>query len=125
MTAATDFIPIIIMLAFAVGVAFGIIILSHIIGRRKPNPVKQDFYECGVPPLTSQRMRFHVRFFIIATLFIVFDFEGLCLLPWAIRYRALLDTYGWAMPLLEVLVFLGILLVGFIYVWRKGALKWE
>jgi NADH-quinone oxidoreductase subunit A len=118
------------MLGFAVAAAVAIVFLSHIIGRRKKNPVKQDFYECGVPPLTSRRMRFQIRFYVIAMLFIVFDFEAVCLLPWAVSYRSLLDIFsgvefGWAVPLLEVLVFIGILLVGYLYVLRKGALEWE
>lgn len=118
------------MLGFAFAAAFGILLLSHIIGRRKKNPVKMDFYECGVPPLTTKRIRFEIRFYVIAVLFIVFDFEAICLLPWAASYRSLLGIFGgvdfgWAVPLLEVLVFIGILLVGYIYVLRKGALKWE
>lgn len=114
------------MLAFAVGVTVAIVFLSHILGRRKSNPVKMDFYECGVPPMVSKRVRFPIRFYTVAILFIIFDFEGVCLLPWGISYRRLIEVFqGWLVPLLEVLVFLGILLVGFIYVWRKGALTWE
>ena len=123
---ATSYIPLFIMLGIAAAAGVGIVFISHILGRRKKNPVKLDFYECGVPPLQSQRVRFEIRFFIIAMLFIVFDFEGVCLLPWAISYRALLTSFSsWVVPLLEMVVFLGILLVGLIYIWRKGALTWE
>lgn len=130
MKTAINYIPIVIMLGFAFAAAFGIIFISHIIGRRKKNPVKMDFYECGVPPLTNRRVRFHIRFFIIAMLFIIFDFEAVCLLPWAVSFRSLLDIfsqveYGWLVPLLEMVVFIGILLVGYIYILRKGALEWE
>ena len=124
MTAA-DFIPVVVMLGFAVAAAVGIVFLSHIIGRRKVNPVKQDFYECGVPPLVSHRMRFNIRFFVIALLFIIFDFETLVLLPWAISYKGLLADYGWVLPLVSILVFLGVLVVGFVYELAKGAIRWE
>lgn len=125
MDASVDFIPVLIMFAIAVSIAGGIVLFSHIIGRRKRNPVKQDFYECGVPPLVSHRMRFSIRFFIIAMLFIIFDFETLVLLPWAIVYKQLLASYGWALPLGSILIFLGILVVGFVYEWRKGGIEWE
>jgi NADH-quinone oxidoreductase subunit A len=113
------------MLGFAAAAAIGIVFFSHIIGRRKPNPVKQDFYECGVPPLVSHRLRFHIRFFVIALLFLIFDFETVALLPWAISYKALLAVHGWALPLLSILIFLGVLVVGFVYELAKGAIRWE
>jgi NADH-quinone oxidoreductase subunit A len=122
---ATDYIPVVVMLGFAAAAAIGIVFFSHIIGRRKPNPVKQDFYECGVPPLVSHRLRFHIRFFVIALLFLIFDFETVALLPWAISYKALLAVHGWALPLLSILIFLGVLVVGFVYELAKGAIRWE
>ncbi len=125
MTTTAEFIPIFILLGIAVSFAGAVVLLSYLFGRRKPNPVKQDFYECGVPPLVSQRMRFSIRFFIIAILFIIFDFETLVLLPWAIVYRQLLAAYGWAFPLLSIVIFLGILVVGFVYELAKGGIEWE
>lgn len=130
MDTAVDFLPVVVMLGFAGAFAWGIVFLSHIIGRRTKNPVKMDFYECGAPPLTNKRVRFQIRFYVIAVLFIIFDFEAVCLLPFAVGYRDLLAIfssvdYGWIVPLLEILVFIGILLVGYIYVLRKGALTWE
>jgi NADH-quinone oxidoreductase subunit A len=122
---AIDYIPVVVMLGFAAAASVVIVFLSHIIGRRKPNPVKQDFYECGVPPLVSHRMRFHIRFFVIALLFLIFDFETVALLPWAISYKSLLAAHGWALPLISILIFLGVLVVGFVYELAKGAIKWE
>jgi NADH-quinone oxidoreductase subunit A len=122
---AIDYIPVVVMLGFAAAASVVIVFLSHIIGRRKPNPVKLDFYECGVPPLVSHRMRFHIRFFVIALLFLIFDFETVVLLPWAISYKSLLAVHGWVLPLISILIFLGVLVVGFVYELAKGAIKWE
>lgn len=125
MESAAEFIPVLIMFGFAVGLTGAIMLLTHLIGRRKPNPIKQDYYECGVPPLAPGRKQFSIRFYVVAILFILFDFETLVLLPWAIIYKQLLRDYGWEMPLISILIFLGILIVGFVYEVKKGALKWE
>jgi len=116
----TDFIPIFIFLVLAVGFALITIFLSAIIGKRKKTPQKMLPYECGMDPFGQARKPFSVKFYIIAMLFIIFDIEAVFLYPWAVVFREL-KIFG----LVEMAVFIGILLVGFIYVWKKGALEWE
>jgi NADH-quinone oxidoreductase subunit A len=125
MTTAVDFIPILVMFGFAVAIALGINILTHLIGRKKVNPVKQDVYECGIPLLTTGRSRFAIHFYLVALLFLIFDLETVVILPWAVVFRTLMENHGWALPLVSLLVFLFILIVGFVYEVKKGAMKWE
>ena len=104
--------------------------------RARPTPVKQQAYESGVPALGDARERFSVRFYLVAILFIIFDIETVFMFPWAVYYKqlsCLVPLVAEACPvgnislfgLSEMLVFMGILLVGFIYVWKKGALQWD
>ena len=85
----------------------------------KPNKVKEEAYECGIPASGEARSRYSVRFYIIAVLFVVFDVETIFLFPWAVKYR-MLGAFGF----ISMFVFLGILLIGFAYAWKKGALEW-
>ena len=116
----TDYLPIFIFFLVAVGFALFTIFASAIIGKRKPTPQKMLPYECGMDPIGEARKPFSVKFYIIAMLFIVFDIEAVFLYPWAVIFRDL-KIFG----LVEMAVFIAILLVGFIYVWKKGALEWE
>ncbi len=116
----TDYIPIIIFFVIAGGFALTTIFLSAIIGKRKTTPQKMIPYECGMDPVGQARKPFSVKFYIIAMLFIIFDIEVVFLYPWAVIFREL-KLFG----LIEMAIFIGILLVGFIYVWKKGALEWE
>lgn len=125
MSTAVDFIPVLIMFGIAAGLSVAILFITHFIGRNKPNPIKQDVYECGIPLLTTGRVRFAVHFYLVAILFLIFDLETVVLLPWAVVFNALVDTHGWALPLGSMLVFLLILIVGFVYEIKKGAMKWE
>jgi NADH-quinone oxidoreductase subunit A len=125
MTSAIEFVPVLIMLGFAVGLAGVINLLTHILGRNKPNPVKLDVYECGIPLLTTGRVRFAIHFYLVAILFLIFDLETVVILPWAVVFNALMESHGVALPLVSLLVFLLILIVGFIYEVKKGAMKWE
>jgi NADH-quinone oxidoreductase subunit A len=85
-----------------------------------PQPVKESPYECGVPLLAGARQRFSVKFYLVAILFVLFDIEAVFLIPWAVIYRSL------GLPgLAEMFVFLGLLIVGFVYAWRRGGLDWE
>ena len=110
--------------------------LSHLTMRSRPTPVKQSAYESGIPALGDARERFSVKFYMVAMLFIIFDIETVFMIPWGAYYRQLslrraarqrrvpggqLSFFG----LGEMLVFMAILLVGFIYVWKKGALQWD
>ena len=116
----TDYLPIFIFFLVAVGFALFTIFASAIIGKRKPTPQKMLPYECGMDPIGEARKPFSVKFYIIAMLFIVFDIEAVFLYPWAVIFRDL-KIFG----LVEMAVFIAILLVGFVYVWKKGALEWE
>ena len=125
MTTAIDFVPVLIMFGFAVLTAVAINGLTHIIGRNKPNPIKQDVYECGIPLLTTGRSRFAIHFYLVAILFLIFDLETVVILPWAVVFKQLVAENGWLLPLGSLLIFLFILIVGFIYEVKKGAMKWE
>ena len=115
-----DYLPIFIFFVVAVGFALFTIIASAFIGKRKVTPQKMMPYECGMDPIGQARNPFSVKFYIIAMLFIIFDIEAIFIYPWAVIFRDL-KTFG----LVEMAVFIAILLVGFIYVWKKGALEWE
>ncbi len=114
------YVPIFIFLVVAVGFAFVTIFLSAVVGKRKVTPQKMLPYECGMDPIGAARQPFSVKFYIIAMLFIVFDIEAVFLYPWAVIFKDL-KIFGLA----EMAVFMAILLVGFVYVWKKGALEWE
>lgn len=126
-TTSFDFLPILLMFIFGVTVALIISGLTHILGRRKLNPVKQDLFECGIPQLSTGRLRFAIHFYIVAIIFLIFDLETVVILPWAVVFKQLVNNpnIGWAVPLISLLVFLFILIVGFIYEVKKGAMKWE
>jgi NADH-quinone oxidoreductase subunit A len=115
-----EYLPIFIFFIVAVGFALVTLFLSAIFGKRKITPQKMIPYECGMDPIGEARKRFSVRFYIVAMLFIVFDIEAVFLYPWAVIFREL-KIFG----LVEMGVFIAILLVGFVYVWKKGALEWE
>jgi NADH-quinone oxidoreductase subunit A len=114
------YLPIIVLVAVAAAFGLGSIILSSLIGQRKPSDVKMSPYECGCDPVGSARERFSIKFYIIAMLFILFDIEAVFLYPWAVLFKRL-GMFG----LMEMGVFIVILFVGYIYVWKKGALEWE
>jgi NADH-quinone oxidoreductase subunit A len=113
-------LPILIFFGVAIGMAGLMVLASFIVARQNPDPEKLSAYECGFEAFDDARSRFDVRFYLVAILFIIFDLEVAFLFPWAV---SLGDTgvFGfWSM-----VVFLGILTVGFIYEWKKGALEWE
>ena len=116
----TAFLPILMMLIVAIGFAVFTLVASHFLGTRVNDPAKLSPYECGITPTGTARERFHTRFYLVAMLFIVFDIETVFLYPWAIVFKQL-RIFG----LIEMAVFVGILLLGLVYVWGKGALEWE
>jgi len=121
---ASPFLPLLILLLLAVGVAAAILIISGVIlPKLKPNhpdPEKLSAYECGVPEVQpGARHRYSVQFYLTAMLFILFDVEAAILLPWAVQYKTHPATFG------VMLAFFATLLVGFVYAWGKGAFEWE
>ena len=120
-----SFIPILLMLLVAVALAGGFLGLNWIVGRHQRNPSKLSPYESGVPMLDTNRKRVNVRFYQIAMLFILFDIEAAFLYPWAVIYRD--ASHGPAGMFLfgEMLVFIALLGVGYVYVWKKKAFDWK
>lgn len=114
-----NYVPIFIFIA-VVGALIPLTLLAaKLVRPRNPSKTKLMPYECGIDPFDSARGRYTVRYYIIAILFVVFDVETIFLFPWAVRFRWL-GVFG----LVEMLIFLGILIVGYIWVWKKGALEW-
>jgi NADH-quinone oxidoreductase subunit A len=114
------YFPILVLLGLATATGLGMLVLSQLLGKRVKTKVKGIAYECGIIPKTDARERFPVKFYIIALLFIIFDLEAVFLFPWAIIYKNL-GIFG----LIEMGVFILILLVGYFYILKKGALQWE
>ncbi len=115
-----EYLPILLFIGIAAGMAAAAVIASYIVARQRPDPEKVSAYECGFDAFDNARGQFDVRFYLVAILFIIFDLEIAFLFPWAV---SLSDTglFGfWSM-----MAFLGVLTVGFVYEWRKGALEWE
>ncbi len=121
-----DYLPILLMFIVAAGFAVGNIILSQFVGQRKRTKTKLMPYECGKDPVGSARERFSVKFYLIAMIFILFDIEVIFLVPWAVVFKSL-AAQGPAMSwfvYLEMMVFIGLLFIGYIYVVKKGAFDW-
>jgi NADH-quinone oxidoreductase subunit A len=115
-----EYLPLVIFIAIALGISLALLLVPFLVAHRRPDPEKLSAYECGFNAFDDARMKFDVRFYLVAILFIIFDLEMSFLFPWAVVFGDL-GLYGfWSM-----MVFLGILTVGFIYEWRKGALEWD
>ncbi len=115
-----EYLPILIFLGLATGLGLVLLLAAAIIAVRKPDPEKVSAYECGFNAFDDARMKFDVRFYLVSILFIIFDLEVAFLFPWAVAFGELSMTAFWSM-----MVFLGVLTVGFAYEWKKGALEWE
>jgi NADH-quinone oxidoreductase subunit A len=130
------YVPVLLLLGFVVFNAVLMLGLSALTLRARPTPVKQTAYESGIPPLGDARERFSVKFYMVAVLFIIFDIETVFMIPWGAHFRQLscarplignacpagsVSLFGFS----EMVVFIVILLVGFVYVWKKGALQWD
>lgn len=116
----SEYLPILIFMGVAAIVGIALLVLPFLIAPSKPDPEKLSAYECGFAAFDDARMKFDVRFYLVAILFIIFDLEVAFLFPWAIALGDIGMFGFWSM-----IVFLGILTVGFAYEWRKGALEWE
>jgi NADH-quinone oxidoreductase subunit A len=113
------YLPLLIHIVIAGLLACGMVLLSWLIGWRRPTRAKMAPYECGMAPIGDARGRFSVKFYLVAMLFILFDVEAVFLYPWAVILRDLKMFGFW-----EMLVYIGIVLVGFFYIWKKGILDW-
>jgi len=121
-----EYLPILVLLAMAIGLGLVLIAAAAIIAYRNPDPEKVSAYECGFNAFDDARMKFDVRFYLVSILFIIFDLEVAFLLPWASIVKELAGGVSVRLfGFFEMLVFLGILVVGYVYVWKKGALDWE
>src|SRR6185312_9069120 len=115
-----DYLPIVIFIGVALFIGLALLISPFLLAFSKPDPEKLSAYECGFNAFDDARMKFDVRFYLVAILFIIFDLEVAFLFPWAITFGELGSLGFWAM-----MVFLGVLTIGFVYEWRKGALDWN
>ncbi|HSA79342.1 MAG TPA: NADH-quinone oxidoreductase subunit A [Geminicoccaceae bacterium] len=115
-----EYLPILIFLGIAVGLAVLILAASFVIARQRPDVEKLSPYECGFAPFEDARSRFDVRFYLVAILFIIFDLEVAFLFPWAVSLGNIGLLGFWSM-----MIFLAVLTIGFVYEWKKGALEWE
>jgi NADH-quinone oxidoreductase subunit A len=115
-----EYLPILVFLAVAIGLGLVLILAAVVVAVRNPDPEKVSAYECGFNAFDDARMKFDVRFYLVSILFIIFDLEVAFLFPWAVSF----GDIGW-MGFWSMMVFLGVLTVGFVYEWKKGALEWE
>ena len=115
-----EYLPTLLFLIVAAGIGVALILIGNLLGPKRPSVEKLSAYECGFTAFEDARMQFDVRYYLVAILFIVFDLEIAFVFPWALVFREL-GVFG----LVEMGVFLALLVIGFIYVWKKGALEWE
>lgn len=122
----SDYLPILLMFVVAIGFAGGNVILSQLVGQSKRTRTKQMPYECGKDPVGSARARFSVKFYLIAMVFILFDIELIFLMPWAVVFKKLTleDGLG-TLAYVEMMIFVALLLVGYVYVLKKGLFEWS
>jgi NADH-quinone oxidoreductase subunit A len=113
------------MIILATCIAVAIIILNGLIGPKRTNSSKQIPFECGNKPAEEGRRRFDVKFYLVALFFIIFDVEVLFLFPWAVLYKGQLAAGNGVLFFSEMVLFLGLLTLGLVYIWKRGALKWE
>ena len=117
---ASDYLPILIQFFVALGFVVMVMFVTHLLGPKRKSKLKLESFECGIESQGNARIPFSVKYFLVAILFVLFDVEVIFMYPWAVNFREL-GTNG----MLEMLVFLGLLLTGFFYIIKKGALTWE
>jgi NADH-quinone oxidoreductase subunit A len=115
-----DYLPVVIFIGVALVIGLAMLALPFMVAVSNPDPEKVSAYECGFKAFDDARMKFDVRFYLVALLFIIFDLEVAFLFPWAVAFKEVGSLGFWA-----VMIFLGVLTIGFIYEWRKGALEWD
>ena len=116
----TKYSPILIFIVLAMGFGLVTLALSYLVQPKYPEPEKLSVYECGSEPFSDSRMPFPVRYYVIAMLFVIFDIEVIFLYPWAVTFKQL-GIIGF----IEMMIFIGLFIVAYIYAWRKGALEWD
>lgn len=115
-----DYLPLVIFIAVALAIGVALLVAPFVVAYSRPDPEKLSAYECGFNAFDDARMKFDVRFYLVSILFIIFDLEVAFLFPWAVAFREI-GVFGfWSM-----MAFLGVLTIGFVYEWKKGALEWD
>ena len=117
------YIPILVLIVFVVANAVLMLGASHLLSSYRRTPTKLEPYESGMPVLGDARERFSVKFYLVAVLFIIFDIETVFMIPWAVAFRQMSEIAG--VLIIEMLVFIVILAVGYVYIWKRGALQWD
>ncbi|WP_322866029.1 NADH-quinone oxidoreductase subunit A [Aquicoccus sp. G2-2] len=115
-----EYLPILIFLGLAIAIGLALILAAIVLAVRNPDPEKVSAYECGFNAFDDARMKFDVRFYLVSILFIIFDLEIAMLFPWAVAFKDVGTVGFWSM-----IIFLGVLTIGFAYEWKKGALEWS
>ena len=115
-----DYLPIVLMFIVAAGFVVTTMVVTHLLGPKKKSKIKLDTFECGIESQGNARMPFSIKYFLVAILFVLFDVEVIFMYPWAVNFK----TLGW-FGFMEMLMIMGFLLLGFFYIVKKGALKWE
>lgn len=117
------YVPVLILIVFVVVNAIMMLGVSHVFSTYRRTPAKSAPYESGIPVLGSARERFSVKFYMVAMLFIIFDIETVFLIPWAVAFRQMGEIAG--LLIVEMFVFIAVLAVGYVYIWKRGALQWD
>ena len=118
-----EYLPVVVMMAAGVVIGGAVLLITNLFGPNLPNRTKDSAVECGVPSVDSHNSRVSVRFYLVAILFLLFDVETVFFYPYAVVYKKLLSTGNFI--IVEMLMFVAVLLVGYVYILRKGALDWE
>ena len=117
------YVPILLLIAFVIANAILMLGVSHLLSSYRRTPIKVAPYESGMPVLGDARERFSVKFYLVAMLFIIFDLETVFMIPWAVTFRQLTEISG--LLIIEMFVFIAILAVGYVYIWKRGAFEWD
>lgn len=117
--------PILLVISIAAVFSGLFVLLSRLLGPHNPTPGKLTPYECGIPSRGTINLKFYVRFYVVALLFLLFDLETVFLVPWAVSFRSFVERQLGAPMFVGMLIFFGLIVVGLVYEWRKGALEWE
>lgn len=120
-----EYIPLLMLFVIGIALSGGFVLISSFVGKKKPTPEKMMPYECGLDPVGAPRQRFSVKFYLIAMLFILFDIEVVFLYPWAKLFKEFKAASLGGLIFMEMVVFLSVLGLGLVYVWKRGALEWE
>lgn len=118
-----EYLPIVLMFVFALGFVVTTMVVTHLLGPKRKSQIKLDTFECGIEPKGNARIPFNIKYFLVAILFVLFDVEVIFMYPWAVNFKEMIQVS--AAAFVEMVVFIALLLVGFFYIIKKGALKWE